>query len=673
MESGQEDTQALDIIIRMLDAEERGALPESFRQPLEFAVQQAGLFPYLKSDSSSLPELALVHSHSIGDDHNFVLHAPQMQVLLRLIQGENVILSAPTSFGKSAIVDAYLERKNPDTVVIVVPTIALIDEVRRRLQRKFSDKYAVIFHRAQIRKLGEPVIYVLTQERLMDREDITTIDFFVVDEFYKLDPARKDPRHQTLNVAVYKYSKISKQIYMAGPHISSISLGPEWRERFAFVQTSYKTVAANVKNRAGKIGQFQRFLEDFQKAEGGSLIFTKSPPSAKNLLTELIKQEHRRSIRLEASQLAAWIARNYHHSWLLVDALKSGFGIHHGKVPRSIAYLLVREFEQGGVHTLVCTSTLIEGVNTSAKNIFIYDKKIDRTNFDFFSFANIRGRVGRMMRHFVGNVFLYHIPPEDEEIEVEIPVFNDPSTAGDAILLNVDSVDLPEVGLRRRDDLLADSGLPLRLLQRYASMGVDRLISTLTEVRGVLEREPNLLLWHGRPTNKQRKKVIEIAWNNFLKSKATGAVSASQMALYAHQLWYFKTLPKFFNWFVDNNRSRPVDAFDYALEFLRCCDFALPNSICAVQDIVNAAMSRELADYTLYAKQLEDFFRPEWVRALDELGIPIPIGEKLKGLISVEASIDGVVYRLREMVSEDKLPLGFDDMDRKIIRDALMI
>ncbi len=44
---------------------------------------------------------------------------PQMQVLLWLLDGDNVILSAPTSFGKSFLVDAFLARKKPQVVVVI--------------------------------------------------------------------------------------------------------------------------------------------------------------------------------------------------------------------------------------------------------------------------------------------------------------------------------------------------------------------------------------------------------------------------------------------------------------------------------------------------------------------------------------------------------------------------
>lgn len=53
-------------------------------------------------------------------------------------------MSAPTSFGKSFVIDAFIAIKQPINVVILVPTVALADETRRRICRKFSHQYKII-------------------------------------------------------------------------------------------------------------------------------------------------------------------------------------------------------------------------------------------------------------------------------------------------------------------------------------------------------------------------------------------------------------------------------------------------------------------------------------------------------------------------------------------------
>src|SRR5205814_165546 len=106
--------------------------------------------------------------------------------------------------------------------------------------------------------------------------------------------------------------------------------------------------------------------------------------------------------------IADWIAENLGQGWYLSDVARFGIGIHHGRIPRALASQFIRLFNAGDLPVLLCTSTLIEGVNTAAKSVLIYDKTINRQDYDFFTFSNIRGRAGRLGQHHIGSVYLFH-------------------------------------------------------------------------------------------------------------------------------------------------------------------------------------------------------------------------------------------------------------------------
>src|SRR5580704_6412331 len=195
--------------------------------------------------------------------------------------------------------------------------------------------------------------------------------------------------------------------------------------------------------------------------------------------------------------LGRWIARNYHPEWSVARGNEHGLAIHHGRLPRSLGQLFVRLFNESEIKVLICTSTLIEGVNTSAANVFIYDKKINRTDFDFFSFANIRGRVGRMMRHFVGNAFLYHEPPREIETNVKVPILSDPGAATDYLVMNVRRAELSPSGQERQQRLPLETGLGPELLRDHGALGVGLLIRMNERVREMLRSEPATLIWKG--------------------------------------------------------------------------------------------------------------------------------------------------------------------------------
>src|SRR5690606_29008122 len=56
-----------------------------------------------------------------------------------------------------------------------------------------------------------------------------------------------------------------------------------------------------------------------------------------------------------------------------------------------------------------CTSTLLEGVNLPAKNIFILSNAIGLTKFTDIDFWNLAGRAGRLTQELSGNIICTRI------------------------------------------------------------------------------------------------------------------------------------------------------------------------------------------------------------------------------------------------------------------------
>jgi hypothetical protein len=72
------------------------------------------------------------------------------------------------------------------------------------------------------------------------------------------------------------------------------------------------------------------------------------------------------------------------------------------------------------LQTLVSTSSIIEGVNTSAENVIVWSNKKGQLKLDDFTYRNIIGRGGRMFRHFVGNIYILEEPPSPTETQLEL-------------------------------------------------------------------------------------------------------------------------------------------------------------------------------------------------------------------------------------------------------------
>ena len=100
---------------------------------LDALARSVGLYPYVDPSALDLRDSIAYEYHKPEKmAAKFVFHREQAEVYRRLMAGDNLILSAPTSFGKSKIVDAAIASGNYKNIAVIVPTLALIDETRRR-------------------------------------------------------------------------------------------------------------------------------------------------------------------------------------------------------------------------------------------------------------------------------------------------------------------------------------------------------------------------------------------------------------------------------------------------------------------------------------------------------------------------------------------------------------
>lgn len=230
-----------EFVIRAL--EKRDDLDKGYQNIVDELAMQVGLYPYVASLEKLSLRSAIMHAAHRADGvmDNFVLHSAQARVLRKLMAGESIILSAPTSFGKSLLIDITVAAKDFKNIVLIVPTLALVEETRRRMSR-FMDRYSIITTSNQ--RLGEQNIFVLTQERYLAMEnEIPEIDFFAIDEFYKLSISNEGNRATQLNQAFLKLSNTSAQFYLLGPSIRAIPDIVKEKLECSFLIEDFQTVA----------------------------------------------------------------------------------------------------------------------------------------------------------------------------------------------------------------------------------------------------------------------------------------------------------------------------------------------------------------------------------------------------------------------------------------------
>jgi len=395
-------------------------------------IRQCGLLPYMKPESCSSSDHIVYDAFktNVGLNSELTLHREQSSLLKQLLNGKNIAISAPTSFGKSFVIDAFISISKPTNVVIIVPTISLTDETRRRIYRKFANDYKVIT--TSECELGEKNIFIFPQERANSYlGKIKEIDILIIDEFYKASVKYDKERAPSLIKAILKFSKISKQKYFLAPNIkyfSSTILGDD----IEFIEKlDFNTVFLELINLYDDINKdlekkTQVLISILQENLNKTLIYVASYSQIDNVSNVILDNFEKLEFDL-LNNFATWLEKNYSPFWSLPKLIRRGFGIHNGQLHRSLTQIQVKIFEEEtGIRGLISTSSLIEGVNTSAQNIILWkNRKGGPGNpyLDSFMYKNIIGRGGRMFKHFIGKIYLLESPPPEEnpQLEIEYP------------------------------------------------------------------------------------------------------------------------------------------------------------------------------------------------------------------------------------------------------------
>ncbi|ELS41762.1 DEAD/DEAH box helicase [Pseudomonas syringae] len=648
-----------DLVIRALD---KFALFDAVEQSLLLnMVRAVGLFPYITPHLSNmaLSDRLAYEAHRVeGVEPGMVFHHLQAHVFSLIMQGQNVVLSASTSVGKSLVIDAVLAQRRFKKVVVIVPTIALIDETRRRLVKRFRD-FNLITHPSQEAVPDVTNVYLLTQERVIQRPDLDDVEFFVLDEFYKIDlGSNKDEssRAVDLSLAFHKLAKTGAQFYMLGPHIQKIS-GLDGYE-YHFIPSDFSTVAVDIQNfNLGMRSEerTQKLLELVRTLESPTLIYCQAPASA-NRVAEYLIQDGGLIPVPETQEIAAWISKHYHPEWNVARAIALGIGIHHGGVPRALQQYMVKLFNEGVIKRIICTSTMIEGVNTSAENVIIYDRRLKMSTLDYFTYKNISGRAGRMNKYFIGKVFMLEAPPIEQGLTVEYPIGHQDETSPIGLLMQLENEYLTDISRGRLQDAYANPLLSPATLIENRHIPIERQVEVAKTIISDLPDGQELLGWKGIPEPNQLNYLCELVYILEGKNLMDYLISSSsQLAWHINELRNQKNLPAYLSEAVENRWENisASEAVNLRLRFIRnmMC-FRLPRDIMAIHKIQVDVLEQhgyEPGDFSFFAEQLENMFLDPLLTALDEYGIPTQISTKIKHLILPSEHLNDLLAKLRSL------------------------
>lgn len=370
--------------------------------------------------------------------------------------------SAPTASGKTFLVLQWLlDQMKIGAAAIAVylaPTRALVSEIETNLQTLLGKGGPIEVSSLPLRDKfdaarsgGRRLILVFTQERLHLLANVLGVDFsldlLIVDEAHKIGD---NQRGVILQEAIERATRANPdlKIVFISPATQNpeelLSDAPDSVETVA-VDSDTPTVLQNVilaeqvarKPKLWNLTVRQQddllplgilqlsstpqgvrkrlaFIAAAAGQRGGTLVYVNGAGESEevaDLISQLLPAPE--EIDGELADLADLARKGVHPKFRLAPLVERGVAFHFGNMPSLIRLEIERLFRSGKIRFLVCTSTLIEGVNLSCRTIVLRGPRKGRDHpMEAPDFWNLAGRAGRWGDEFQGNIIC--INPDDK-------------------------------------------------------------------------------------------------------------------------------------------------------------------------------------------------------------------------------------------------------------------
>jgi replicative superfamily II helicase len=384
----------------------------------------------------------------------------QRRLWNKLLEPHPTAVSAPTSAGKSFALLNYVASRvaeNPHSwALYLVPTRALISQVSEGLLSTFVElgvSEEVIVTQIPVPPNEQGAnggVYVLTQERaqvLLESSTAPSFSLVVVDEaqgvaddgrgillqsvveslslasngrkFLFAAPPVSNPEEfgkifgmSTLESVVERESPVAQNLIFvdSDPHQRTkirLSIAANNGIEFIGESKAVHELAGDDQSLAVVAWSLGQGKQNIVYAGGKAKC-----ESIASLIMELaISQETRGSTELD--DFAQFVRDHVHKDFLLAETVRRRVGFHYGNMPAVVRKELEHFSASGALQFLVCTSTLLQGVNLPASNLFLLKPTKGRDWEDATDvplgpgdFWNLAGRAGRLGKEFEGNVFM---------------------------------------------------------------------------------------------------------------------------------------------------------------------------------------------------------------------------------------------------------------------------
>lgn len=385
------------------------------------------------------------------NDKPYLLTDFQRNLFENINEEKYISISAPTSSGKSFILKKYIEeqlKKNKKYCVFyIVPSRALINQVSEELRIDIPN---ITIKNAFIENElieEDKLIYVITPERAVkiinSENGLTLPNLIFIDEIQNVE--NEDGRGNLFEYVYEELSKVSDdtKIITAGPFISNSNkifkelfdkdsevvntdLSPVFQLKtiikfdsdfisltlFANNKIFYKLsdiikIEKIEKTFDSNIGiGLSKIISSFSSRNESNLIYASRGDSAEKWAlrhSNTIVTEDK--LENELQDLIKYIKTDIHPKYFLINCLEKRIAFHHSTLSEFVRKEIETLFEQGILTSLFCTSTLLEGVNLPADNLFVVKPEKNTDKLTDFEFGNLIGRAGRLKNTLFGTIY----------------------------------------------------------------------------------------------------------------------------------------------------------------------------------------------------------------------------------------------------------------------------
>jgi replicative superfamily II helicase len=360
-------------------------------------------------------------------------NAMQTEALPAILGREgNVVVSAPTASGKTALAEAAICRTldSGGTALFLAPLRALTNEKESEWERFEEQGYSVYVVTGERdlnpRRAERADILVMTPEKADSatrKHDsprysfITDVDCCVIDEVHLLDSEQRgavlevtisrlrrlcDPRVVALSATMPNVEDVAD--WLDAPPDNTFSFGDDYRP--VPLNADVRTYSHGENAFADKYRRLYRALdlaEPHINEEGQALVFVSSRQdtvqAAKKARDELVERDVSVGARgdYDFHNDAADLSND-----TLRQSVLDGVGFHHAGLAKSDKDRVEQWFKEGKIQLLFSTSTLAWGVNLPARCVVIRDTKlhdplegeVDMSPLDVLQMLGRAGRPG---------------------------------------------------------------------------------------------------------------------------------------------------------------------------------------------------------------------------------------------------------------------------------------